>query len=104
MAIKNTAVGTGTPTNIYTANGENAITTIMFCNTAVIDTNITVWMVPAGQSLNNNMMILNSVYMPAGETFSMDTERFIFADGDSAWCQAVDSNTISATVSYVNTN
>lgn len=103
MAIKNTSVGTGAPTNIYTAEGENAITTIMLCNTGVIDTSVTLWMVPAGTSLNNSMMILNSITMPAGETFSMDTERFIFANGDAIFAQAVDSNLISATVSYVNT-
>lgn len=103
MAIKNTQVGTGTPTNLYTSVGENAITTIIFCNTGVIDTFLTVWMVPSGASLNNSMMVLNSISMPAGETFCMDTERFILAEGDAVFAQAVDSNIVSATISYVNT-
>jgi hypothetical protein len=103
MAITSKPVGTGTPTSIYTSVGENAVTTIIFCNTAVVDTSLTVWMVEGGQSLNNDMMILNSITMPAGETFSMDTERFILGDGDQIYAQAVDSNAISATVSYVNT-
>lgn len=103
MAIKNSTVGTGTPTQIYLSEGENAITTIIFCNTGVVDTNITAWMVPAGLSLNNSMMILNAIEMPAGETFSMDTERFILGEGDAIYVQAVDSNVISATVSYVRT-
>lgn len=103
MAIKSTQVGTGTPTNIYTSVNENAITTIIFCNTGVVDTSLTVWMVPSGSSLNNSMMVLNSIIMPAGETFCMDTERFIFADGDAVFAQANDSNLITATISYVNT-
>lgn len=103
MGIKNTSVGVGTPTSIYQAAGENAVTTIIFCNTGVVDTYMTVWMVPSGSSLNNTMMILNSVYMPAGETFCMDTERFILSDGDAIFSQAVDSNLIAATVSYVPT-
>ena len=103
MGIRNTSVGTGSPTSIYQASGENAVTTIIFCNAGVVDTYMTVWMVPAGASLNNTMMILNSVYMPAGETFCMDTERFILGDGDAIFAEAVDSNLIAATVSYVPT-
>lgn len=103
MGIKNTTVGAGTPSSIYQATGENAVTTIIFCNAGVVDTYMTVWMVPSGSSLNNSMMILNSVYMPAGETFCMDTERFILSDGDAIFAQAVDSNLIAATVSYVPT-
>lgn len=104
MAIVNTSVGAGTPTLLYQASGENAVTTMIFCNTGVVDTYLTVWMVPAGGSLNNSMMILNSVYMPAGETFCMDTERFILGDGDSVYAEAVDTNLIAGTVSYVATH
>lgn len=104
MAIVNSSVGAGAPTQLYQSSGENAVTTIIFCNTGVVDTNLTVWMVPGGSSLNNTMMIMNSVYMPAGETFCMDTERFILGDGDSIFAQAVDSNLIASTVSYVSTN
>jgi|CryBogDrversion2_4_1035264.scaffolds.fasta_scaffold33300_1 hypothetical protein len=104
MGIRNTSVGAGTPTSIYQADGENAVTTIIFCNTGVVDTYLTVWMVPASGSLNNSMMILNSVYMPAGETFCMDTERFILADGDAIFAEANDTNLIASTVSFVATH
>jgi len=103
MAIQNVSVGSGTPTNIYQSSGETAVTTIMFCNIGQVDTSISVWMVPNGVSLSNTAQVLNAVDMPAGETFSIDTERFILADGDSIFAEAADSNAIAVTVSYINT-
>jgi hypothetical protein len=104
MAIANSMVGSGIPGKGFEAPSQCAVTTMMFCNVGAIGTNISVWMVPAGQALNNSMQILNAINMPAAETFSIDTERFILETGDSIWVVAVDSNVVASTVSYIPTN
>lgn len=104
MAIANSVVSAGIPGKVFEAPVECAVTTIMFCNFGALNTNISVWMVPAGQALSNSMQILNAINMPAAETFSIDTERFILGVGDSVWAEAQDSNVVAATLSYIPTN
>jgi hypothetical protein len=104
MAIANSMVSSGIPGKVFEAPSQCAVTTMMFCNVGALNTNISVWMVPAGQALSNSMQILNAINMPAAETFSVDTERFILEQGDSVWVQAQDSNVVAATVSYIPTN
>jgi hypothetical protein len=104
MAIANSMVSSGIPGQIFEAPTQCAVTTMMFCNVGALNTNISVWMVPSGQALSNSMQILNAINMPAAETFSVDTERFILEQGDSVWVQAQDSNVVAATVSYIPTN
>jgi len=104
MAIKNASVASGTPGQVYVSTNQTAVTAIMFCNVGALDTNLSVWIVPSGQALANSMQILNAIDMPAGETFSMDTERFILEDGDSIYAQTANSNLVSVTVSYIPTN
>jgi len=104
MAITNSQLGATAKTVIFDATGENAVTCIIFCNTsASTDATVSVWAVPAGFPAGDGNMILNEVSVPAGETFSMDTERFIFADSDSLQAQASQDTIITATVSYVQT-
>jgi len=104
MAITNSQLSATTKTVIFDATGENAVTCIIFCNTSVsTDATVTVWAVPAGFPAGDANMILNEVSVPAGETFSMDTERFIFADSDSLQAQSSQDTIITATVSYVQT-
>jgi hypothetical protein len=104
MAITNSQLSATQKTVIFDATGENAVTCVIFCNTsASTDATVSVWAVPAGQPAGNATMILNEISVPAGETFSMDTERFIFADSDTLQAQASQADTITATVSYVQT-
>jgi hypothetical protein len=50
------------------------------------------------------MQVLSGISMPAGETFSIDSERFILENGDLVYAQVADSNTVQATISYMPTN
>lgn len=106
MAISNYRITTsGTPTAVYTAAGEQAITTIILCNTSDSnDTVATIWLVPAGNAVSPTRMIINDVSIPAKETFALDTERFIFGDGDSIYVQADQDNAISCTISAMATH
>jgi hypothetical protein len=46
-------------------------------------------------------MILKQIFIPAGETFSIDTERFILSDTDRIQAVANNDNLITSTVSYM---
>lgn len=102
MAITNSQLSATLKTEVFVANGENAVTCLIFCNTSLTtDAVVSVWMVPAAIAAGDANMILNQVNVPAGETFSMDTERFILQDGDSVQAQASQDSIITCTCSYV---
>lgn len=92
MAITNESIGT-TSSAIYTSTGNNAITTVIICNTALFDptnptlgqTNLYLYAVPAGGSAGSppaNSIIVNGLPIPAGETVMFDQEKMVLADGD----------------------
>jgi hypothetical protein len=103
MAIANAQLIATDKTEVFVSTGENAVTCLIFCNTSSTDDEVTVWVVPSTQPAGNANMIVNAVSIPAGETFSIDTERFILGDSDSIQAQASQDNLITATVSYVAT-
>lgn len=104
MAITNSQLSATAKTEVFIASGENAITCIILCNTSpTTDATVSVWAVPAAIAAGDANMILNEVSLPAGETFSMDTERFILSDGDSIQAQASQNLIVTATVSFVQT-
>lgn len=101
MAISNTAV-LATNTVIYTSSGNNAITTVIFCNTGVSDRTLTLYAVAnstgsVGTPGTGNM-IVNTLAVPAGETVSFDQEKLVLSNNDTL--VAIGSGTgITATVS-----
>lgn len=102
MAITNSQLNATSKTEVLIANGENAVTCIIFCNTSLeTDATVDLWVVPAAIAAGDANMVLNQILVPAGETFSLDTERFILQDGDSIQAQASQNTIITCTVSYV---
>ena len=97
MAITNTAIlASNTP--IYTSSGNNAITTVIVCNTGVVDRTLTLYAVPSGGTASSTTMIVNGLTVPAGDTVSFDQEKMVLANGDSL--VAIASSTgLSSTVS-----
>lgn len=97
MAITNTAITTSAA-SIFTSTGNNAITTIIICNTGVTDRTLTMHAVPSGSSVSSTNMIVNALNIPAGETMSFDQEKIVLGNGDQV--DALASGTgLSATVS-----
>jgi hypothetical protein len=97
MAIVNTAI-LATNTTLYTSAGNNAITTVIICNTGGNDRTLTLHAVPSGGSAGAVNMIVNALVVPAGDTVSFDQEKMVLSNGDSL--VAVGSDTgLSATVS-----
>lgn len=88
MAINNVGVGT-TDTTLFTCPGtlttddrEYAITCVTFCNNSAQLINLTVHYVPQSATRSNTNMVIDRLPIPAGETFSFDTEKVVLATGD----------------------
>ena len=104
MAITNSQLASVSKTVVFASTGENAITCIIFCNTSITtDATVSVWIVPAGDPAGSENQVINELSIPAGETFSIDTERFILSDSDSIQAQASQNLIVTTTVSYVST-
>ena len=99
MALKNTEILT-TNTTIYSSVGNNAVTTVIVCNTGATERTLTLHAVPNGGSVSTTNMIVNALAIPGGETISFDQEKFVLGDGDAL--VAIGSGTgLSATVSVL---
>ena len=106
MAIESHDILTSN-TDLFTSVGNNAVTTIMFCNTAVYDPlTPTVWLtrldlhfVKNLQCITTTNLVVNQLPIPAGETFTFDTEKIILGDGDRVVASAAHPATLVATIS-----
>jgi hypothetical protein len=102
MAITNSQLSASGNTNVFVSSGENAVTALIFCNTSnSTDADINIWMVPNGFAAGDNNKIVHEVFLGRGETFSIDTEKFILGSGDSIVASATQNSIITATVSYI---
>ena len=104
MAITNSQLASATTTRLFLASSQQAITTMIFCNTdPVNDTSVDVYVVPYGKNANPTTQIMKGVPIPAGETFVLDTERLILEINDAIYAQASVDMIITATVSSLTT-
>jgi hypothetical protein len=108
MAITNKQI-TSVDTEIFNSTGNNAITTIIFCNTSAFDESnpssneslLFVYAVPSDNTAGASNMIINGLPIPAGETVSLDQEKLVFSNGDKLIAKTNSLNNITATVSYL---
>jgi len=102
MAITSTLVASTTTTRIFLASSDQAITTIMFCNTNLTqDTTLDVYVVGNGGVVGTSTTVLKQLGLPATETFVMDAEKLILGTGDAIYAQADNPYIVSASVSSV---
>jgi hypothetical protein len=102
--ITNTQISSTTTTQLFLSSGQNAVTTIFFCNvTTGTNATVNVYVVPSGRNANASTQIMNALSLPAGETFVLDTERLILENGDAISAQVSNTNAITTTVSSVST-
>lgn len=110
MAIQNTQIGGGYTDLLTVPAGKSwAVTTMLFCNTALPqniytdegDTFLDLHLCKGGAAANNSNMVLNNIPIPAGETFSFDTEKIILEEGDVIKAATTSPTSITATVSYI---
>lgn len=106
MAIQSSAIGTGN-TTLYTSTGNNAVTTILICNTATYNpadptsglTYLDLHYVASGDGISDTNLVVNALPVPAGETVTFDTERIILANGDRVIASSASPANLVATIS-----
>jgi hypothetical protein len=110
MAIQCTQVGGGFTDILTVPPGKSwAVTTMLFCNTALPqdiytdggDTFLDLHLCKSGVAASDSNQVLNNIPIPAGETFSFDTEKIILEAGDIVKAATTSPTTITATVSYI---
>ena len=107
MAISNTRLTTTAVTPVYTSSGNNAVTTIIVCNTGTVNltdetfnaSNLTLYFVPNLGSATDSTTVVKDLTIPAGETVFFSDEKVILTNGDSIRASASVGNLLTITVS-----
>lgn len=92
---------TASATTIFTSSGNSAVTTMYLCNYSVTDRTVTIYLVPSGGVAGNGNIIYKEVPIAAGDTYIIDTERLVLANGDMVQALASATTSITMTISYV---
>lgn len=108
MAI-NSALILDTDTTLLSvpAGKKYAITTILVCNYAgttstANDSSFNMHVIEGSGGVKSNAnLVLNSISMPAQETFTFNVERLILEEGDRVILTSPDADLLSATISYL---
>ena len=108
MAINNVLIlDTDTTVLSVPAGKKYAITTLLVCNYAgttsiANDSSFNMHVIKgSGGVKGNDNLILNSIEMPAQETFTFNVERLILEGGDRVILNSPDTDLLSATISYL---
>ena len=100
MAIKNETLDTvGKDIFICPTNEEHAVTCVVFCNHSASTQSINVYAVPSLGTVSVASQIIKNLSIPASETFTFDTEKFVLGSEDRLHVIASANSSITATVS-----
>lgn len=109
MAISNIAITNGgddifvCPGDLVNDPQDHAVTCIIFCNVSISSATLTLHAIaqnPEGnEPVSDTNMIIKSLTIPAGETFSFDTEKLVLSSGDTVHAIASINSALVATVS-----
>tara|TARA_B100000029_G_C17388373_1_gene892459 strand:- start:293 stop:613 length:321 start_codon:yes stop_codon:yes gene_type:complete len=94
------STSSASPTTVYTSTGESAVTTIFFCNTDSSSIDVTVWIVPSGDTLGDEHMIMKELTINATDTFAFGSERILMGASDTIQAIAGTTNKVSVVISY----
>ena len=105
MALTCTEIGTS-GADIFLCPGtapgdiqEHAVTCMIFCNTSASDVTLDLFAVPDGLSVAPQTQIIKELTIPAGETFTFDSEKVILSTNDRIRAVASANSRLSVTVS-----
>jgi hypothetical protein len=110
MAIENVAIAsTDTDLLVVPVGKSYAVLTIMVCNTEAPNpvhlehglTNFDLHFVKSGDPKSNTNMVIRSLDLPAGETFTFDSEKIVLNEGDKIVALGESPTNLVATVSYL---
>lgn len=99
MSIINTTLNTSVA-NIYASSGNSVVVTAFFCNTDASARTFNLYAVPAAGTAGTGNQILKSVTVNAGDTYIMNSERLVLANGETLQANASVNSVVVATVSY----
>jgi len=102
-----TSSSTGGPIAGAVTGQENAVTTMVLCNTgspSLVDesTNevyVSIYIVRSGKSYADGNAIVSNLLIPAGETVFFSDEKIILESGDEIWIGTSSNSLISVTIS-----
>lgn len=100
MAIQNTTLTTSY-SSVYTSTGDSATTVIYLCNTSSGIVKFDLCVVPDGGSPSASNQVYAEVQIAAKDTYIIDMEKLILADGDSLQAKDDTGSVTAVTVSYV---
>jgi hypothetical protein len=101
MALTRNTLGTG-QAPVYTSNGQTAITSVYLCNTSQVDTvRVTVHMVTPPASADATNIVYAEISIPPLDTYVMDSERLVLANGETIWAAADTAGVVVATFSFM---
>lgn len=110
MAIESTAIADVDTVGLTVPPGKRyAVTTILVCNTHQpedVDTDegktvFDMHFVKSGEGISTTNLVINSLPMPAAETFTFDTEKIILDEGDSIVFNSDSPTNLVCTISYL---
>jgi len=100
MAINSTVISGG-PTPVFVAAGQQAITTMYFCNVSNAAANLSVYITSTDDSAGptNDNIIYSQVEITPSDTYVVSTEKLILDNLNTIWAESSTGNVITATVS-----
>ena len=101
MAITNVQLTT-TPANIYVSSGNTVVSVMYFCNTETTARNLNLYLLPSGNNTANvARQIYKDVQIAANDTFVVDMEKLVLANGEQIRANVTSTGNVTATVSFV---
>ena len=105
MSISNIYVNSTVTTQLFLAVGEQAITTMFFCNVSdTIDTELDIYITPSANAVSTASQVIKTLPLAATETYVFDAEKLILDPGDKIHAQATVDSIVVATISSVQTS
>jgi hypothetical protein len=109
MAITSTQLTNTNLTTVYTSSSNNAITTMIICNTGAVNLtdetvnacSLTLHLVAASSSATTVNKVISNLNIPAGETVFFSDERIVLGNNDTVQAQASTGNLLSITISTI---
>jgi hypothetical protein len=91
---------------IFTAPGtvgsddrEYAVTCMMFCNYSTDPVVLNLWLLaPLPSSISNTTKVIHNLAIPAGETFTFDTEKIVLGSQERIWATADTTTRLSVSL------
>lgn len=103
MAITNTRLTTTTPTTVFEAVGQQAITVMYITNTTSTTLSFNMFVINSDDSVGSayDNMVYSAVELTANDTYVISQEKIILDDGDLIDVEANIADCVTVTVSSI---